>query len=62
MGENLTDKYEFDEDGGYIDEVGGYHDAAIGWNPQGIWHGECTRASCKGCPYEHDTTDPYKEE
>lgn len=57
--ENLMDKYN--DDDGYFDEVGGYHSEAIGWNPYGIWHGECTRASCNGCPYEHETTDPYKE-
>lgn len=34
---------------GCKDEVGGYHDGAIGWNPNGVWCGECTRASCKGC-------------
>ena len=34
---------------------------AMGWNPLGIWHGECTRATCQGCPYENDPTDHYKE-
>ena len=58
---NLMDKWEPDNDG-YFDEVGGFHSEAIGWNPHGIWHGECTRASCKGCPYENDTTDHFKED
>lgn len=62
---NINLEYLIDEDksdnDGYFDEVGGFHCDAIGWNPLGIWHGECLRASCKGCPYEHDTTDHYKE-
>ena len=58
---DLMDKYESDNDG-YLDEVGGFHSEAIGWNPHGIWHGECTRASCKDCPYENDTTDHFKED
>lgn len=37
----------------YIDEVGGYHDGGIGWNPNGIWCGECTSSSCKGCINEY---------
>lgn len=35
---------------GYYDEIGGYHDEAIGWNPNGVWCGECTNASCINCP------------
>ena len=35
---------------GYYDEVGGYHDCAEGWNPNGVWCGECTRISCANCP------------
>lgn len=57
----LMDKYEPDNDG-YFDEVSGFHSEAIGWNPHGIWHGKCTRVSCKGCPYENDTTDHFKED
>jgi hypothetical protein len=33
----------------YTDEVGGFHDCGIGWNPQGVWCGECSKASCKDC-------------
>lgn len=33
----------------YYDDVGGFHDCAIGWNPNGVWCGECTRASCRDC-------------
>lgn len=42
-----------DNDGSYYDEVGGFHSAAIGWNPNGVWCGECTRISCKNCPSRH---------
>ena len=33
----------------YYDDVGGFHDCAVGWNPQGVWCGECTAASCRDC-------------
>ena len=39
----------------------GTHDSGIGWNPLGVWHGECTKSTCKGCPYEFDTEDPFDE-
>lgn len=45
----------------YKDEVGGFHEDAIGWNPQGVWCGECTRGSCKGCPNRHKTVPAYEE-
>jgi hypothetical protein len=37
----------------YIDEIGGIHDGGIGYNPQGLWCGECVRVTCKGCTNEH---------
>lgn len=40
--------YDYPE--GYYDEVGGYHDCAEGWNPNGVWCGECTNKSCANCP------------
>lgn len=40
--------YDYPE--GYYDEVGGYHDCAEGWNPNGVWCGECTNKSCINCP------------
>lgn len=46
-----------DSPGSYYDEVGGFHDCAIGWNPKGVWCGECTRVSCRDCEgecYEKD--------
>lgn len=45
----------------YKDEVGGFHEDAIGWNPQGVWCGECTKGSCKGCPNEHETIPAYEK-
>ena len=42
--------YDYPE--GYYDDVGGYHDCAEGWNPNGVWCGECTRINCKNCPSE----------
>ncbi len=36
------------------DEVGGVHEDGMGWNPQGVWCGECGNLSCKGCPHEFD--------
>lgn len=42
--------YFYDYPEGYYDEVGGYHDCAEGWNPNGVWCGECTNRSCKDCP------------
>ena len=40
--------YDYPE--GYYDEVGGYHDCGEGWNPHGIWCGECSNESCANCP------------
>lgn len=40
----------------------GYIDEGIGWNPLGIWCGECTKSTCKGCQYEYNTIDKYKED
>ena len=34
---------------GYYDEIGGYHCESIGWSPYGVFCGECTSISCKGC-------------
>lgn len=33
----------------YYDDVGGFHDCAEGWNPNGVWCGECTMLSCRDC-------------
>lgn len=38
----------------YYDEVGGFHSPPDSWNPYGVWHGECTRTTCKGCKYIND--------
>lgn len=39
-----------DNPGVYYDDVGGYHDCATGWNPKGMYCGECTMVSCRDCP------------
>ena len=33
----------------WVDEIGGYHDNGIGWNPNSVYCGECSRKTCKGC-------------
>lgn len=38
-----------DNDEAYYDDVGGFHDCTEGWNPKGIWCGECTSRSCRDC-------------
>lgn len=50
-------KYPYTDENGFVwhdpdcytDDAGGHHDSGIGWNPHGVWCGECTRVSCKGC-------------
>lgn len=32
-----------------MDEVGGVHDEGLGWNPNGVFCGECSNISCKDC-------------
>lgn len=32
-----------------IDEVGGIHEGGCGWNPQGVFCGECSSLTCKDC-------------
>ncbi len=34
------------------DEVGGVHEEGLGWNPNGVFCGECSKMSCKGCMWE----------
>lgn len=46
---NLPILFYDDNDSSYYDEIGGFHSAAMGWNPNGIWCGECTRISCSNC-------------
>lgn len=31
----------------------GSHDGGVGWNPQGVYCGECCRATCSGCVNQH---------
>ena len=39
----------------------GEHEGGIGWNPLDVWHGECVKPTCHGCPHEFDAKDPYAE-
>lgn len=32
-----------------MDEVGGVHDEGLGWNPNGVFCGECCHTTCKDC-------------
>ena len=46
---------EYDKDGtemayGNVDELGGVHDQGLGWNPYGVYCGECSFNSCVKCP------------
>lgn len=43
----------------YRDEVGGLHEGGVGWNPNGIFCGECTAVTCKGCSNEKATGYPF---
>lgn len=43
------------EDSSFKDEVGGVHDEGLGWNPQGVFCGECSNMTCKGCVNEMHT-------
>lgn len=52
--QNLLKQYNlpiffYDYPEAYYDEVGGYHECGIGWNPNGVWCGECTCLSCANC-------------
>jgi len=35
------------------DDVGGIHSFGTGWNPHGVWCGECCEISCAGCVNEN---------
>lgn len=55
MQENFIQEEYKDES--YRDEVGGVHDCGVAWNPNGVWCGECSKASCKGCIHEFATKE-----
>ncbi len=38
----------------FIDEVGGHHSAGLGWNPNGVFCGECGSVTCAICQYKND--------
>ena len=33
----------------YTDLIGGRHSDGVGWNPNGVFCGECVRKTCEGC-------------
>lgn len=33
-----------------VDQLGGVHDECVGWNPKGVFCGECSYITCKSCP------------
>lgn len=37
------------KDESFKDEVGGVHDCGVGYNPHGVFCGECSSTSCKDC-------------
>lgn len=44
---------EITDEGVFIDEVGGCHEGGCGWNPNGVFCGECSNSTCKGCVNEN---------
>ena len=36
-------------DCGYTDEIGGIHTGGVGYNPMGLFCGECSKISCMDC-------------
>lgn len=49
-----------DEPESYFDEVGGYHSCGLGYNPNDVFCGECSKWSCRGCKSK-DVTKAEKE-
>lgn len=41
--------YFYNHPEAYYDDVGGFHDSATGYNPKGMYCGECTMVSCRDC-------------
>ena len=41
----------------YVDSVGGTHGGGTGYNPQGVWCGECSNTTCAGCHYQNATEE-----
>lgn len=37
-----------------IDEIGGVHDEGVGWNPNGVFCGECSNTTCVNCPMKDE--------
>ena len=41
----------------YTDLIGGVHSDGLGWNPNGVFCGECTYSTCENC--KHRETKDY---
>lgn len=48
---------EWKEDYGFYDEIGGYHSEGLGWNPQGVFCGECSSMTCIECSFRDEKDD-----
>ena len=49
------DDEELEAEYSFKDELGGVHDEGLGWNPNGVFCGECSNMTCNGCPSRHST-------
>ena len=36
----------------YTDPIGGVHSDGLGWNPNGVFCGECTYSTCENCKHK----------
>lgn len=53
VGYEIEVNIKIEEELDITDEVGGCHGGGVGWNPQGIFCGECSSSTCKGCVNEY---------
>jgi hypothetical protein len=47
-----------------LDSIGGYHSEGLGWNPHGLFCGECSSITCENCKwkdeFEREELDAYE--
>lgn len=46
-------------DESFMDTIGGVHDEGLGWNPNGVFCGECSNSTCEKCPCRFETEQVY---
>lgn len=46
-------------DKSFMDAIGGVHDEGLGWNPNGVFCGECSNSTCEKCPCRFETEQVY---